>query len=571
MNIQKLFFLTLISACAAHGAFGMFNKKTTVNTQETHVKAQAWATKFAAKTAAISTEATQRSSALPAALQRYMAKFSFYLQPTWRNKFYLMGGSYSLPVCKKPYYIDHLAGYGSQVVIHSTATSRDNIVELWDMVHGTSSMIIKEKTEDEDLVAGRIASIALSKNYIVFFTVTQGFTIEGGNIYQPYLGALKLYDKRTGKQVALIKMQEFDLGETRDFKHIHISNIAISPEENFITCMQDHRILLTFQRQDDGSWQEIWQKQPQMPDNVMLKDISYSPDNRWVISFCNQNTINLWDVQTGKLHRTLTSSNTLWPALNYQQLNALANCAVSADGTTIAASPYGCKKPIVFDTATGQEIQLEGHYRCKQEDKGHVDWVHFETENNIVSQHRDRCQRIWDTQTGQLLDTLVGNEKHFGELWLNGVCEAENMHYIISEKYDGLCENRTIVVQLSIGTINKLLQQFSLEQFTLVNDLMLARDKQTAKDQTKPLALPQEQLELFGTLPQFVQTALRLNLNLAIPGIEQLPAGSDSKSQGEVKKIAEEHKSLSAASTARLLAATQDVASCVGWKESKRS
>lgn len=557
--VNKLLLLTLTSTLATHGAFGMFNKKTTVNAEEAHAKAQEWATKLAAqaakKTAATSASAAQRSDALPENIRRHIG--GYFATRAWRNKLYQLAGSYSFAVCAAGdalHMPGNLMGNGSDIVTITNTKGRKNFtVNIWDI--NTAQLqyktLIKEiratATETCSLPAGvagiiaklavceeiemptahpdpkrlfihQVEAIAISQNYVAFCKHERS-DYYGAPISRKR--ALILYDRLNNQHRIIAKFDSsFDLSPC----------MQISSDEQYIICSTDNSDLLMFERQGDGSWQQIYKKQHGLDlMSCRIQAIVFSQDNSRFVSLCWDNSIKIWDTKTGVLKQTLTSTH-LTTFSRQPFHGALWGCAISNDNQIVAAACTHYSRPYIWHVATGEHLKIQDELKWSLKEAS-VQHVEISSDSKQVITHHDGGeQRIWDAYTGELLETIPGNEALFGFPYNPCITNAQDKRFIITRKND-----QTVVVKMSIESINKLLQELSLEQLALVNELMLVRDKQVAKDQTKPLALPQEQLERFGTLPQFVQTALRINLNLVIPGLSQ-------DKQVETKHIKEESK-----------------------------
>ncbi|XZE56897.1 hypothetical protein SH139x_003948 [Planctomycetaceae bacterium SH139] len=82
----------------------------------------------------------------------------------------------------------------------------------------------------------------------------------------------------------------------------------------------------------------------------MVNDLEYSPDGRYIISGGFDNTVRIWDAESGKLLRTLSSFD-----------SAILDVAFDASGALIAAASGNSVR--IFDTKTGAEVnRLRGRY-----------------------------------------------------------------------------------------------------------------------------------------------------------------------------------------------------------------
>jgi WD40 repeat protein/TolB-like protein len=164
--------------------------------------------------------------------------------------------------------------------------------------------------------------------------------------------------------------------------------------------------------------------------------VAYSPDGKQICAGLSSNRIKVWDAETGRLLRTLKhgrnvtalayspdsrriascSSNNIrvWDAESGALLCSFANFwnnAISAGGFSVAFSPDG-RRIIsdaffhivgIWDTETGELLNtLEGH----------TSWVtavaYSPDGRRIISGSEDNTIRIWDAESGRLLQILVG-------------------------------------------------------------------------------------------------------------------------------------------------------------------
>jgi len=116
--------------------------------------------------------------------------------------------------------------------------------------------------------------------------------------------------------------------------------------------------------------------------------VAFSPDGKRIISGSHDNTIKVWDAETGDELMTLRGHD------------GLASIAFSPDGKRIVSAGYTIK---VWDSATGAELMtLRGH-------KGEVISAAFSPDGKrIVSGGDDKTIKIWDAATGNELMTLRG-------------------------------------------------------------------------------------------------------------------------------------------------------------------
>ncbi|MGK7885557.1 MAG: protein kinase [Crocosphaera sp.] len=148
--------------------------------------------------------------------------------------------------------------------------------------------------------------------------------------------------------------------------------------------------------------------------NNSVQAIAFCPDERYLISAALDNTIRLWDRETGTTIKQLEQHN-----------NSVYSVACSGDGRWIAIA-YGDWTIHLWDIIKQREIScLKGH-------ESTVSSLTFCPNNqHLVSGSWDGTVRIWDIYTGKCKRILQGH-KH----WFSSVAVSPNSQWVASGSWE---------------------------------------------------------------------------------------------------------------------------------------
>ena len=127
-----------------------------------------------------------------------------------------------------------------------------------------------------------------------------------------------------------------------------------------------------------------------------VRSVAFSPDGKRLVSGSQDGTVKVWDAQTGQETLTL-KGHTLW----------VTSVAFSPDGKRLVSGSQDCTVK-VWDAQTGHEsLTLKGH-------TGGITSVAFSPDGKrLVSGSQDGTVKVWDAQTGQETLTLKGHTGRF--------------------------------------------------------------------------------------------------------------------------------------------------------------
>ena len=125
--------------------------------------------------------------------------------------------------------------------------------------------------------------------------------------------------------------------------------------------------------------------------NNWINSVSFSHDDKYIVSGSRDNTIKIWDFKTGEYVKTLTGHNYyIW------------SVSISHDDKYIVSGSYDKIK--IWDFESG---------KCVKTLIGHNYFISLSISRDnkyIVSGSNDKTIKIWDFKTGECVKTLTGHD-----------------------------------------------------------------------------------------------------------------------------------------------------------------
>jgi len=169
-----------------------------------------------------------------------------------------------------------------------------------------------------------------------------------------------------------------------------------------------------------------------------VTSVHFSPNSKTLASGSWDNSVKLWDVETGQLQKTLQD--------HHSPVTCITSVHFSPNSKTLASGSWDNSVKL-WDVETGQlQKTLEGHVQD-------VYSVHFSPDSKVLaSGSRDKTLKLWDIETGQLQKTLKG---HTG--FIDSICFSSDGKLLASSE-GGNDINTLKLWDVGTGSLQKTLE-----------------------------------------------------------------------------------------------------------------
>ena len=261
--------------------------------------------------------------------------------------------------------------------------SRDKTIKLWDVETGKE---LRTLTPRDNSVWG-VYSVSLS---------SAGKTLASGSDYK----TVKLWDVESGKELDAFTAHGTDVNSvsfSSDGQTLASGNTAYIVQSNEDYLARGSRSN-TIKLWDVGSGKELRTLAGHL---FRIHSVSFSSDGKTLASGSDNNTIKLWDVESGKELLTLTGHSDAYNLTGHS--HDVDSVSFSPNGKTLASTAGNDNTIKLWDVESGKETRtLPGHSA--------VDSASFSPDGKILASGSvDYTIKLWDVESGKELRTLTGH------------------------------------------------------------------------------------------------------------------------------------------------------------------
>ena len=222
---------------------------------------------------------------------------------------------------------------------------------------------------------------------------------------------IKFWDVSTGLELGAILQSKVQSGLFPGFPLSPDGKLIAVPTENHGVRVMDLSMILERPRLRLSD-----RRDPliSFPGKDPIRSVCFSPDGKYVVSDGQGKSLQIWNLSTATLERTLKGHT-----------NTIRSVAFSPDGKHLVSGSWD-KSLIIWDTMTGeQKLVLRGH-------SGTVLDVAYSPDGRfIASASRDKTIKLWDAATGRELATFRGHSN-----WVSSVSFDTKGNRLVSGSWD---------------------------------------------------------------------------------------------------------------------------------------
>lgn len=315
----------------------------------------------------------------------------------------------------------------------------DNTVRLWELTTGRCFHTYKELPEP-------VASVALNSQQNFLISSGIELVLRLHSVPEPVEDCCNFQVSRVVSPLNLMEAED----NVRALLSTAKQKLATHDYVAALELVRQARDVPGFERASDclSVWNELAERCPRtgvqglwstmllLDHTHAVRSVSLSDDGRFVLSGADDETMRLWETETGNSLRVFNIGS----PLTASYLSADAQFALS-----------GSRNPLVeehtvrlWDTQTGQWLKtFEGA-------SGLVTSVQLTSDNRTILARAGSKIDIWDRETGELLRTIPAHKRAGGSLSLSG-----NEQFLISGGTDGIVGLWDIASGRKLRTLKK--------------------------------------------------------------------------------------------------------------------
>ncbi len=308
------------------------------------------------------------------------------------------------------------------------SASNDTTIRLWDIAAGKELFSLRDHTKP-------VFRIAFTPDSESLFSTSYDRTIRHWDLRMVHGQAIYgvayspdgklIVSTANGNQVKIWDATTQTLLHTLTSNEYYLINPTFSPDGQTLAVAGGSGMAYLWSLDDLSS-----------PRTVMAHpggcyDVAWSPDGRMLATSGAEDQVRIWSVEDLSLERTFPTEASYIPSLSWsadgqmlaaasqQDLliwnvatgEAIANPDTTTNTKAVAWSPQGLRLAVVWQNQPPSVYNMgDGSKLTLEDNPSGAERVHFNADGSwIVLPNTDGSVRVWDTETGELVNMIVGS------------------------------------------------------------------------------------------------------------------------------------------------------------------